>query len=85
MAAAQAAHQVRADLADRSALPGVQRELAAALEALGEPAAALEVAAEALEDWPPGGSAGDRDWLAAAVLRLSHSALRPHSRRWSHS
>ena len=58
MAAAQAAHQVRADLADRSALPGVQRELAAALEALGEPAAALEVAAAALEDWPPGGSAG---------------------------
>ena len=71
MAAAQAAHQVRADLADRSALPGVQRELAAALEALGEPAAALDVAAAALEDWPPGGSAGDRDWLAAAVLRLS--------------
>ena len=70
MAAAQAAHQVRADLADRSALPGVQRELAAALEALGESAAALEVAAAALEDWPPGGSAGDRDWLAAAVLRL---------------
>ena len=75
MAAAQAAHQVRADLADRSALPGVQRELAAALEALGEPAAALEVAAAALDDWPPGGSAGDRDWLAAAVLRLS--ALSP--------
>ena len=71
MAAAQAAHRVRADLADRSALPGVQRELTAALEALGEPAAALEVAAAALEDWPPGGSVGDRDWLAAAVLRLS--------------
>ena len=71
MGAARAAHQVRADLADRSALPGVQRELAAALEALGEPAAALDVAATALEDWPPGGSAGDRDWLAAAVLRLS--------------
>jgi tetratricopeptide (TPR) repeat protein len=75
MAAAQAAHQVRADLADRSALPGVQRELAAALEALGEPAAALDVAAAALEDWPPGSSAGHRDWLAAAVLRLS--ALTP--------
>ena len=55
MAAAQAAHQVRGDLADRSALPGVQRELAAALEALGEPAAALHVAAAALEEWPPGG------------------------------
>jgi Tetratricopeptide repeat len=75
MAAAQAAHQVRADLADRSALPGVQRELAAALEALGEPAAALQVAAAALDDWPPSGSAGDRDWLAAAVLRLA--ALSP--------
>ena len=50
MAAAQAAHQVRGDLADRSALPGVQRELAAALEALGEPAAALDVAAAALEE-----------------------------------
>ena len=71
MAAAQAAHQLRADLADRSALPGIQRELTAALEALGEPAAALDVAAAALEDWPPGDSAGDRDWLAAAVLRLS--------------
>jgi tetratricopeptide (TPR) repeat protein len=71
MGAAQAAHQVRADLADRSALPGVQRGLAAALEALGESAAALEVAAAALEDWPPGGSAGGRDWLTAAVLRLS--------------
>jgi hypothetical protein len=75
MGAAQAAHQVRADLADRSALPGVQRELAAALEALGEPAAALDVATAALEDWPPGGSAGDRDWLATAALRLS--ALSP--------
>jgi hypothetical protein len=71
MAAAQAAHQVRADLADRSALPGVQRALAAALEALGEPAAALDVSAAALENWPPGGSADDRDWLAAGVLRLS--------------
>ena len=75
MAAGQAAHQVRADLADRSALPGVQRELATALEALGESAAALDVAAAALDDWPSGGSAGDRDWLAAAVLRLS--ALSP--------
>jgi Tetratricopeptide repeat len=71
MAAGQAAHRVRADLAGRSALPGVQRELAAALEALGEPAAALEVTAAALKDWPPGGSAGDRDWLEAATLRLA--------------
>jgi hypothetical protein len=75
MAAAQAAHQVRVDLTDRSALPAVQRELAAALEALGEPAAALKVAAGALDDWPPGGRAADRDWLVAAVLRLA--ALSP--------
>ena len=69
MGAAQAAHQVRADLADRSALPGVQRELAAALEALGEPTAALDVAAAALEDWPPGGSAGDRTgWPPVAAF-----------------
>jgi hypothetical protein len=75
MAAAQAAHQVRDDLADRSALPGLQRALAAALEALGEPTAALDVAAAALDDWPAGSSADHRDWLAAAVLRLS--ALSP--------
>ena len=75
MAAAQATHQVRADLADRSALPSVQRELTAALEALGESSAALQVAAAALDDWPPGGRADDRDWLATASLRLS--ALNP--------
>jgi Tetratricopeptide repeat len=71
MAAAQAAHYVRADLTDRSVLPAVQRDLAAVLETLGEPAAALQVAAAALDRWPPGGSAADRDWLAAAVLRLA--------------
>ena len=82
MAAAQAAHQVRADLADRSALPGVQRALTAALEALGEPVAALDVAVASLEDWPPGSSASDRDWLAAAVLRLAALSPGTHSRRW---
>jgi Tetratricopeptide repeat len=75
MTAAQAAHYVRADLTDRSALPAVQRDLTAALEALAEPVAALQVAAAALDGWPPGGSAADRDWLAAAVLRLA--ALSP--------
>jgi hypothetical protein len=79
MAAAQAAHRVRADLADRTLLPGVQRELAAALETLGEPAAALSVASAALNDWPPDGTPGDRDWLTAAVLRLS--ALNPPDER----
>ena len=67
MAATQAAHQIRADLTDRSALPAIQRDLTAALEALAEPAAALQVAAAALDGWPPGGSAADSDWLAAAV------------------
>jgi hypothetical protein len=79
MAAAQATHQVRADLADHGTLPSVQRELAEALEALGEPTAALDVAAAALEDWPPGGGADDRDWLAAAVLRLSALSSVPTS------
>jgi hypothetical protein len=45
------------------------------LEALGEPAAALKIAAAALDGWPPGGSAADHDWLVAAVLRLA--ALSP--------
>ena len=39
MAAAQAAHQVRHDLIASSELPVVQRQLVAALERLGEPAA----------------------------------------------
>jgi hypothetical protein len=77
MAAAQAAHQIRADLAERTALPAIQRELAVALETLGEPVAALQVAAAALDGWPPGGSAADRDWLAAAVLRLSAVSPEP--------
>jgi hypothetical protein len=71
MAAAQAAHRVRADLPGRTLLPSVQRQLAAALEQLGEPAAALAVATAALEDWTADQGTPDRDWLEAAVLRLS--------------
>jgi hypothetical protein len=61
MAAAQAAHLVRGDLADRGALPGAQRELAAALD---EHAAALGPAAG---QW--------RLLLAFHVGRAGHPAL----------
>ena len=74
VAAAQAAHRVRGDLADRDLLPRVQRELAAGLEELGEPDAARDIAVTALAEWPPGGREEDRDWLAAAALRLSRLA-----------
>jgi hypothetical protein len=74
VAAAQAAHRVRGDLAGRDLLPRVQRELAAGLEELGEPAAARQIAISALDEWPPGGREEDRDWLAAAALRLSRLA-----------
>ena len=77
MAAAQAAHQVRHDLIASSELPVVQRQLVAALERLGEPAAALQVASAALGDWPTFARTADRDWLAAAVLRLSTLHLKP--------
>jgi tetratricopeptide (TPR) repeat protein len=71
--AVRAAYRVRRDLApaDRHALPRAQRLLAAGLEALGEPDEALQIAADALTAWPDGGDHGDRDWLEAAVLRLS--------------
>jgi tetratricopeptide (TPR) repeat protein len=71
--AARAAHRVRGDLADRGRLSRAQRGLAADLEALGEPDAALEVAAQALDEWPDSGPADDREWLAAAVLRLTRA------------
>jgi tetratricopeptide (TPR) repeat protein len=74
VAAAQAAHRVRGDLAGRDRLPRVQRELAAGLEELGEPAAARQVAISALDEWPPGDREEDRDWLAAAAMRLSRLA-----------
>ena len=77
-AALLAAHRVCGDLADRGQLPRAQRMLAAALEALGDYAAALEVAATALDEWPSGaGSADDRDALAATVLRLSRVTPQP--------
>ena len=71
VAAAQAAHRTRSDLADEAGVPAVQRRLAADLEALGETSAAFQVAAEALDEWPPDGDPADREWLAAAFLRLN--------------
>jgi tetratricopeptide (TPR) repeat protein len=76
VAAAQAAHRVRGDLAVKDMLPRVQRELAAGLEELGEPAAARDIAVTALAEWPPGGREQDRDWLATAAVRLSRLAPR---------
>jgi hypothetical protein len=73
LTAAQAAHHVRGDLTDCTRLPRLQRQLTATLEALGEPAAALQVATAALDDQrsASSGQDPDRDWLAAAVLRLA--------------
>ena len=51
--ARQAAHHVRADLADRSGLTGVQIGLIRGLEKLGDPDAAYEVATAALADLEP--------------------------------
>jgi hypothetical protein len=70
VAAAQAVHRVRSDLANQSRLPRLQRELIAGLEAIGDPGSAFEVVAAALDEWA-GGCTDDRDWLAAAALRLS--------------
>ncbi len=72
-AALRAAHTVRDDLPTPGLLPRAQRELAAALEAFGDYAAALDVAATALEEWSPGAvDDEDRAVLAATVIRLSH-------------
>jgi hypothetical protein len=74
VAALRAAHRVRGDLPAPGQLPEAQRELVAVLEALGDDAAALQVAAEALAAWPSGDAyQGERDALAAAVIRLSHT------------
>jgi hypothetical protein len=77
IAAARAVHRTRADLADRTGLPAVQRQLTADLEALRETAAALEIAAKAVAEWPAAGDPADRDWLAAAVLRLTQRTPAP--------
>jgi tetratricopeptide (TPR) repeat protein len=72
VAALQAVHRVRADLAGRGQLPRAQCELVAALEVLGDAAAALQVATEAQSEWTAGKKhRRERDRLAAAVIRLS--------------
>jgi tetratricopeptide (TPR) repeat protein len=78
-AAAQAAHHIRGDLADRTRLPHVQYRLAAALEQLDEFAAALQVITTALDELPPDASPADRDHLAAAALRLTALSPAPAS------
>ena len=77
VAALRAAHQVRHDLPAAGQLPQAQCELVAALEALGDHAAALKVADEALAEWPSGDEhPGERDMLQATVIRLTHATSR---------
>jgi tetratricopeptide (TPR) repeat protein len=75
VAALQATHRVRADLAAAGReLPRAQCELVATLEALGDHIAALQVATEALTEWPTEGEhQAERDVLTAAVIRLSRA------------
>lgn len=75
VAALRAAHHVRADLAVRGALGRAQRELVATLEALGDAAAALQVATEARAEWPAGENfRGAWDWMLAVQIRLANVA-----------
>ena len=73
----QAAHRVRADLQDRAQLTGVQCQLVHGLEDLDDPAAAYQVAATALAEYPasqPGQQqTPEHDDLSAAVLRLART------------
>ena len=75
--ARHAAHHVRGDLADRSALTRVQIGLIRGLEKLGDPGAAYEVATAALaesEAMPLASQdAGQRQELLMAALRLART------------
>ena len=75
--ARQAAHHVRADLADRSALTRVQIGLIRGLEKLGDPDTAYEVATAALAELdalpPAERDAGQQQGLLMAALRLARS------------
>jgi tetratricopeptide (TPR) repeat protein len=77
VAARQAAHHVRGDLADRGELAGVQVGLIRGLETLGDPAAARDVATAALADLdalpPAARDAGQRQELLMAALRLART------------
>ena len=77
--AARAAHRVRGDLAGQyhSRLVWVQRDLVLGLESAGDLSTAADAAAEALSGCPPGEEHRQvREQLAAAVLRLAHTAPR---------
>jgi hypothetical protein len=75
--ARQAAHHVRADLPDRSALAPVQPGLIRGLEALGDPGAAYDIAGTALAelDAQPAPGPRQRQDLLIAMLRLAR--IRP--------
>ena len=79
----QAAHRVRADLQDRAPLLDVQCQLVHSLEDLSDPAAAYQVAAAALAEYPasqPGEQqTPERDDLSAAVLRLARTRQSRHA------
>jgi Tetratricopeptide repeat len=78
----QAAHRVRADLHERAQLIGVQCQLVHGLEDLDDPAAAYQVAATALTEYPasqPGGrQTPEHNDLSAAVLRLARTKQSRH-------
>ena len=73
----QAAHRVRADLQHRAQLVGLQCQLVHGLEDLYDPAAAYQMAAEALTEYLASGpdqrQTPEQDDLAAAVLRLART------------
>lgn len=72
--ARQAAHHVRADLAARGQVTTVQGMLIRGLERLGDPAAAYQVATEALAELPAGDQGSeDRREILKTVLRLSRT------------
>ena len=79
----QAAHRVRADLQHRAQLVAVQCQLVHGLEDLNDPAAAYQVAAAALAEYPasgPGqGQMPEQDDLSAAVLRLARIRQSEHT------
>jgi hypothetical protein len=75
--ARQAAHHVRGDLETRGKLTAVQCALIRGLEKLADPAAAYQVATEALAELPAGDEGGeDRREILKAVLRLTRTRPR---------
>jgi hypothetical protein len=81
VAALRAAHLVREDLPAQSQLARAQRELAGALEALGDIAAALDVAATALNEWHHGLGDADRPGRGRRKMSSKVAAGESRSRR----